>query len=115
MTARTLTHAGLTLTISDWAKRIGQTPQFINSRLRKGWTVEEALTVSKRTYTTKAMRKKYLETEFFKMVATIDGALQVFHKRAGSYAFEEIDTPGVPKPPQIDRRDRCPRVTQDRA
>lgn len=41
--ARTLTHAGKTLSITDWAEQLGIAPQTINSRLSKGWTIERAL------------------------------------------------------------------------
>ena len=108
--ARTLTHDGLTLTINQWAEQTGLTPSAIYWRLSQGWTVEQTLTIER----WKHRRMPSLETEFFKLVCSIDGALQVFRKRIGSYEFEEADR-GVVEAFSKSRRDRCPRVAQDRA
>jgi hypothetical protein len=43
MSARTVTHDGLTLTISEWAKRTNQTPFTLRYRLDAGWPIEQAL------------------------------------------------------------------------
>lgn len=40
----TLTHAGETLTIPQWAERVGLTIKTLNQRFLRGWTVESALT-----------------------------------------------------------------------
>lgn len=40
---RLLTHDGLTLTLTDWAKRLGLSKQAISARLRAGWPVDRAL------------------------------------------------------------------------
>lgn len=40
---RTLTFDGLTLTIPQWAERIGISPQALHKRLRAGWPLEKAL------------------------------------------------------------------------
>jgi hypothetical protein len=42
--AKTLTHAGETLTVKQWSERTGIGIATIGYRLRKGWTVEQALT-----------------------------------------------------------------------
>lgn len=42
--ARTLTHAGLTLPLVEWAQRTGIARTAISERLRRGWTVAQALT-----------------------------------------------------------------------
>lgn len=110
MTPRTLTHKGLTLTISQWAKHTALSPSTIYWRLSQGWTVEQTLTPER----WKHRRMPSLETEFFKLVCSIDGALQVFRKRIGSYEFEEADR-GVVEKFSKSRRDRSPRVAQDRA
>ncbi|MHA6692043.1 hypothetical protein [Devosia sp. A449] len=39
-----LTHNGETLPIEEWAKRLGIKPHGLRNRLRKGWSIEEALT-----------------------------------------------------------------------
>lgn len=42
--SRVLCHAGESLTITDWARRIGLSATAIAQRLRLGWTIEQALT-----------------------------------------------------------------------
>lgn len=39
-----ITHNGETYTLAQWAERIGVAPSLIADRLKKGWTVERALT-----------------------------------------------------------------------
>jgi lambda repressor-like predicted transcriptional regulator len=39
-----LTHDGMTLSLEAWADRIGVKPATLRARLRKGWSVTEALT-----------------------------------------------------------------------
>jgi len=39
-----ITHNGETYTLTQWAERIGVAPSLITNRLKKGWTVERALT-----------------------------------------------------------------------
>jgi hypothetical protein len=39
-----LTLHGETLCLQDWAKKMGWTPSVISQRLRRGWSVEKALT-----------------------------------------------------------------------
>jgi len=39
-----LCHDGRTQLISEWAKEMGVSHQVINQRLKKGWTVTEAIT-----------------------------------------------------------------------
>ena len=41
---RFLTHAGVTLSIPAWAKKLGMSVNLIHGRLRQGWTVEQTLT-----------------------------------------------------------------------
>jgi len=41
---RLLTHAGLSLSVSEWARRVGFSREAVNARLRAGWSVEDALT-----------------------------------------------------------------------
>lgn len=41
---RTLTHAGRTLPLTQWADEIGITPNTLRARLRRGWSIEKALT-----------------------------------------------------------------------
>jgi hypothetical protein len=43
-TSHYLTHDGITLTIAQWARRIGMHPNTLSERLSKGWSVEKALT-----------------------------------------------------------------------
>lgn len=38
-----LAYRGLQLTIADWARRTGLNPKTISSRIRRGWTVADAL------------------------------------------------------------------------
>lgn len=42
--SRRLTHEGETLTVTQWAERMGTTGPVIHMRLRSGWSVERALT-----------------------------------------------------------------------
>lgn len=44
-TARLLTHGGKTLCLEDWAKQLGTRSSVLCSRLERGWSVEEAVTV----------------------------------------------------------------------
>lgn len=43
-TNRMLTHNGVTLCLAEWADRLGVAPENITARLRRGQTLEEALT-----------------------------------------------------------------------
>lgn len=43
---RMITHDDVTLTASEWGKRLNLNPKNILNRLRRGWSVEEALTNS---------------------------------------------------------------------
>jgi hypothetical protein len=47
-TSRKMTHDGITLTLSQWAKKVGITPCSLANRLDAGWTDSEALTTPKR-------------------------------------------------------------------
>ncbi|MGY4332788.1 hypothetical protein ACVWWG_007205 [Bradyrhizobium sp. LB7.2] len=115
MPARTLTHDGLTLTIRQWANLTGQTTRIIYWRLSQGWTVEQTLTTPKWKRVAKPVtRHAHIETEFHKLVCSIDGALRVYRKRVGSLVFGELDR-GVAEKFARNARDRCSRVTQDRA
>jgi len=40
-----LTHNNLTMCVADWAKRINCDPRVIQKRLKRGWTVDEALSI----------------------------------------------------------------------
>lgn len=112
MTTQTITHDGVTLTVREWAKRNSLSQRTIYYRLGAGWPIEEALTTPARKRS-KPTRGAILETEFYKLVCSIDGALRVFRKRIGSYVFAETDTPGVVEMFAESRRDRCPRVAQE--
>ncbi|MDA9529255.1 hypothetical protein ACM42_12665 [Bradyrhizobium sp. CCBAU 25338] len=113
MTVRTLTHTGLTLTVREWAKLTGHSPRIIYWRLSQGWSVEDALTSPKWKRVTVSPSAQ-LETEFHKLVCSIDGALRVYRKHVGSLMLEELD-PGVGRNIAKSRRDRCPRVAQESA
>ncbi len=52
MKARTLTHNGKTQTVAEWATELGLNPKTINSRLRKGESVAQALQADRRTDST---------------------------------------------------------------
>lgn len=41
---RVLTHHGVSLTVAEWAERLGVRADFIHCRLTRGWTPERALT-----------------------------------------------------------------------
>jgi hypothetical protein len=41
---RILTYGGCSLILTDWAVKVGMKPVTLKKRLRKGWSVEEALT-----------------------------------------------------------------------
>lgn len=90
MSVRRLTHDGQTLTVREWSNRTGIPVQAIYRRINIGWSVEQTLTTPARKRT-KPTRGAILETEFYKLVCSIDGALRVFRKRIGSYVFEETD------------------------
>jgi hypothetical protein len=45
-----LTFNGETLTVGDWAKRIGMCPVVLRYRIRSGWSAEKALTVPSRGF-----------------------------------------------------------------
>lgn len=42
---RFLTHAGETLTVAEWAERMGVGYSALSNRIRDGWSVEDALTI----------------------------------------------------------------------
>ncbi|QOZ76717.1 hypothetical protein XH83_15410 [Bradyrhizobium sp. CCBAU 53351] len=107
MPARTLTHNGMTQTISAWAKHTGQSPQLLYWRLSQGWTIERTLTTPARKHTSRPTRSAIFETEFHKLVCTIDGALRIYRKRVGSLALEELDRGATKMFP----RSRCDRST----
>ena len=44
MAVKTLTYRGRTQTVSQWARELGIKPSLINARLRKGMSIEQALT-----------------------------------------------------------------------
>jgi hypothetical protein len=48
--ARMLTHNGETMCVKDWAERIGVAPSTLCERLRRGWSVDRALTTPARRY-----------------------------------------------------------------
>lgn len=52
-----LTFDGRTQTVGDWAKEIGISSPAIRYRLKAGWSVEDALTVSKRSYSSKTFKE----------------------------------------------------------
>lgn len=43
-TSRYLTHDGITLTVTQWARRLGMRPHTVSDRIHRGWSVEQALT-----------------------------------------------------------------------
>lgn len=43
-TNRYLSHNGETHTLSDWARKVGITPATLHKRLKRGWSLEKALT-----------------------------------------------------------------------
>lgn len=49
-TSRYLTHDGLTLTVANWARRLGIHRNLLFTRLRSGWSVEKALTTPTRQH-----------------------------------------------------------------
>lgn len=49
-TSRLLTHDGQTLTVVEWAERVGLRHQVLRDRLRRGWAIERALTQPRRDY-----------------------------------------------------------------
>lgn len=44
-TSRRITHAGRTLTMTQWARELGVDRRVVHSRLRNGWSEREALTI----------------------------------------------------------------------
>lgn len=62
---RRLTHAGLTLTVAEWAERLGVGYDFVWTRLRRGWSVSKTLTDAAklvvRRFTYKGETKKLTE------------------------------------------------------
>lgn len=46
--ARNITHNGVTMSAAGWARQIGVSPSTILSRLRYGWSVEQAVTITER-------------------------------------------------------------------
>jgi len=51
-TSRYLTHDGITLTLTRWAKRVGMNRNTLTKRLRSGWSVKKALTTKDSTRVT---------------------------------------------------------------
>ena len=43
MAIKTLTYRGKTQTVSQWARELGIDPKLINARLRRGMSIEKAL------------------------------------------------------------------------
>jgi hypothetical protein len=106
MPARKLTHDGLTLTVRQWANLTGLTTRIIDYRLSRGWTTEQALTTPRwKRLAVPVPHRAHLETEFHKLICSIDGALRVYRKRVGSLVFEELDR-GVGQTFAKSRRDR---------
>jgi hypothetical protein len=40
---RLITHAGETLDMADWSRRLGGTPKLVLHRLRRGWSEQDAV------------------------------------------------------------------------
>ena len=113
MAARTITHNGVTLTITEWAKRTDQMPRTLRWRLNAGWPIEQALHLPldprgrertdrqeqtmrlDRELRTKAVQ---INREFGKLVFAVDSALRSFREKLNSLLPDE-QTPGVVKQP----------------
>jgi len=80
----TLTYNGETLTLRQWAHRLGCSHQVLRERLRLGWSV-------KRTLTTPApcIRSIAADEAFDTLVLSIDHALRVYQTASGSVKHDQ--------------------------
>jgi hypothetical protein len=99
MPIRTLTFNGETLTIRQWAARIGLSAQVVRYRLDAGWPMAEVLSPMKQspgskshvTFEDKAAR---VQRDFNELVHEMNCALRTFQRRI-QWLTEASITPGV--------------------
>ena len=58
-----LTKDGETLTITDWAAKLGIHPQTLRNRLKRGWSAEEALSTTKLVVKSDPVKGTFLPRE----------------------------------------------------
>jgi hypothetical protein len=117
MPKHTITHNGLTLSITEWAKRTNQSVPTLRYRLNAGWPTERALFEPiqlgrPRMGQRNSVRAIQFEREFSKLVLAVDNALRTFRDKLNSLLPDD-DTPGVVENISIEPSDRCHPSTQD--
>ena len=112
-----ITHGGVTRPRGEWAKALGMSTQALQSRLDKGWSIEDALTIpkggtppkerhkrpkarngaSKRKPAPRPVRKSPNESETHAAVRAIASLGQASGPRAllerAGYVVDEVQTP----------------------
>lgn len=119
MAVRTLTFNGQTLTISQWAARIGLSAQVIRYRLNASWPLADVLNPAKQSpgckphigFEAKAAR---VQRDFNELVHEMNRALSTFQHRI-RWLTEVNDTPGVVGKFAEGSPDRLSPIAQDLA
>ena len=116
-TPRTITHDGITLTISEWAERNNILAHTLRSRLDAGWPIERALFQPRQGGRpnfdqVSQIRHAKLKREFSKLVFAVDQALRTFKDKLDTLIPDE-DTGGWVDQPQEMPDDRTYPATQD--
>mgnify|MGYP000084715374 CR=1 FL=1 len=113
-----ITHAGETMNVSQWAKRIGISAPALGYRLNTGWPLEQALSPSCRgrdrstgDHGAMIQRKRVLR-EFNVLVRSVDQALTTFRAKLDQLFPIDDDTPGAVAQPAESAKDRLPRVAE---
>jgi hypothetical protein len=99
MPIRTLTFNGETLTIRQWAARIGLSSHVVRYRLDAGWPIAEVLSPMKQSPGSKSYvafedKAARVQRDFNELVHEMNRSLNTFQRRI-RWLFEASDTPGV--------------------
>jgi hypothetical protein len=99
MAIRTLTFNGQTLTIRQWATRIGLSSQVLRYRLDAGWPIAEVLNPAKqspgsKTHSSFEDKAARVQRDFNELVHEMNRSLNTFQRRI-QWLIEASNTPGV--------------------
>jgi hypothetical protein len=119
MPVRTLTFNGQTLTIRQWATRIGLSSQVLRYRLDAGWPIAEVLNPAKQSpgcnsyisFDDKAAR---VQRDFNELVHEMNRSLNTFQRRI-QWLTDASHTPGVVGNFAESSNDRLSPIAQDLA
>jgi lambda repressor-like predicted transcriptional regulator len=103
-TATRLSHQGETLTLKQWATRLGMSHQALRNRLNAGWSIEEALSTYRRPSGIEA-KAAHMQRHYDALINDMDRALRKYHRNVaktrgvGSKLNESSNDRGLRSPP----------------